>query len=58
MIIILAVFHAMFNDGSSGGVCRIGIITKNGIERRTYYAPIQPLASDAQFTAGPSAVGV
>jgi 20S proteasome subunit beta 1 len=29
-----AVFHAMFYDGYSGGVCRIGIITKSGIERR------------------------
>lgn len=34
-----AVFQAMFHDGSSGGVCRIGIITKDGIERRIFYAP-------------------
>ena len=34
-----AVFHAMYHDGSSGGVCRIGIITKNGIERRVFFAP-------------------
>lgn len=34
-----AVFHAMFHDGSSGGVCRIGIITKDGIERRVFFAP-------------------
>lgn len=34
-----AVFHAMFHDGSSGGVCRIGIITKEGIERRVFFAP-------------------
>lgn len=34
-----AVFHAMFHDGSSGGVCRIGIITKEGIERRVFLAP-------------------
>ncbi|CAD7077205.1 unnamed protein product [Hermetia illucens] len=30
--------HAMYHDGSSGGVCRIGIIDKNGIERRIYFA--------------------
>jgi 20S proteasome subunit beta 1 len=34
-----AIFQAMYHDGSSGGVCRIGIITKDGIERRIYYAP-------------------
>lgn len=34
-----AVFHAMYHDGSSGGVCRIGIITKDGIERRVFFAP-------------------
>lgn len=34
-----AVFHAMYHDGSSGGVCRIGIITKDGIERRVFLAP-------------------
>lgn len=34
-----AVFQAMFHDGSSGGVNRIGIITKDGIERRVYLAP-------------------
>lgn len=34
-----AVFHAMYHDGSSGGVCRIGIITKKGIERRVFFAP-------------------
>jgi 20S proteasome subunit beta 1 len=34
-----AVFHAMYHDGSSGGVCRIGIITKEGIERRVFFAP-------------------
>lgn len=34
-----AVFHAMFHDGSSGGVCRIGIITKEGIERHIFFAP-------------------
>lgn len=33
-----AVFHAMFHDGSSGGVCRIGIISKEGIERRVFFA--------------------
>jgi 20S proteasome subunit beta 1 len=34
-----AVFHAMYHDGSSGGVCRVGIITKDGIERRVFFAP-------------------
>lgn len=34
-----SVFHAMFHDGSSGGVCRVGIITKEGIERRVFFAP-------------------
>lgn len=36
----------MYQDGSSGGVCRIGIITKDGIERKVYFAPREPLASD------------
>lgn len=34
-----AIFHAMYHDGSSGGVCRIGIINKEGIERRVFFAP-------------------
>jgi 20S proteasome subunit beta 1 len=38
-LFLLAIFHAMYHDGSSGGVCRIGIITKDGIERHIYYAP-------------------
>ncbi|KAH8410996.1 hypothetical protein KR222_005648 [Zaprionus bogoriensis] len=32
-----AVQHAIFHDGSSGGVVRIGIITKDGIERRLFF---------------------
>ncbi|KAH8261533.1 hypothetical protein KR044_010635 [Drosophila immigrans] len=32
-----AVQHAIYHDGSSGGVVRIGIITKDGIERRLFY---------------------
>lgn len=40
----------MYQDGSSGGVCRIGIITKDGIERKVYFAPREPLASDIQVT--------
>ncbi|EDW02556.1 proteasome subunit beta type-6 [Drosophila grimshawi] len=32
-----AVQHAIFHDGSSGGVVRIGIIDKDGIERRLFY---------------------
>lgn len=39
--IFLAVFHAMFHDGSSGGVCRIGIINKDGVERRVFFAPTE-----------------
>jgi 20S proteasome subunit beta 1 len=49
-----AVFHAMYHDGSSGGVCRIGIITKDGIERRVFFAP--PI--DSKPTMTPSAVTV
>lgn len=49
-----AVFHAMFHDGSSGGVCRIGIITKDGIERRVFFAP--PI--DAKPVLTPSSVTV
>lgn len=46
-----SVYHAMFHDGSSGGVCRIGIITKDGIERRIYFAPpIDSKASEAGLT--------
>ena len=33
-----AVLHGMFHDNSSGGVCRIGIIAKEGIERRVFLA--------------------
>jgi len=48
-----AVFHAMFHDGSSGGVCRIGIITKDGIERRVFLADAidsHPLMTPAAST--------
>lgn len=40
-----AVFHAMSCDGSSGGVCRTGIITKDGIVRQTHYAAPEPMPS-------------
>lgn len=40
-----AVFHAMYHDGSSGGVCRIGVITKDGIERSVNYAPKENITS-------------
>jgi 20S proteasome subunit beta 1 len=43
-----AVFHAIFHDGSSGGVCRIGVITKDGIERRVFFAP--PIDSHSLMT--------
>ncbi|KAL9920073.1 proteasome beta1 subunit [Glossina fuscipes fuscipes] len=32
-----AIRHAMFHDGSSGGVVRIGIITADGIERKVFF---------------------
>ncbi|KAI8127515.1 hypothetical protein FF38_11509 [Lucilia cuprina] len=32
-----AVRHAMYHDGSSGGVVRIGIITGEGIERKVFF---------------------
>ncbi|XP_050078459.1 proteasome subunit beta type-6 [Anopheles maculipalpis] len=34
-----SIFHAMYHDGSSGGVCRIGVITKDGVEREVFFAP-------------------
>lgn len=37
----------MYHDGSSGGVCRIGVITKDGIERHVFYAPQEPLPTAA-----------
>lgn len=46
-----AVFHAMFHDGSSGGVCRMGIITKDGIERRIFNAP--PIDAHSLMTPAP-----
>lgn len=33
IIIPSAIWHAMYFDGSSGGVCRVGVITKDGIDR-------------------------
>ncbi|XP_055916068.1 proteasome subunit beta type-6 [Eupeodes corollae] len=32
-----AVKHAIYHDGSSGGVCRIGVITESGIERSVFF---------------------
>ncbi|XP_037044281.1 proteasome subunit beta type-6 [Bradysia coprophila] len=37
------VLHAMHHDGSSGGVVRIGVITKDGIERKVFFAPPEAL---------------
>lgn len=48
-----AVFHAMYHDGSSGGVCRIGIITKDGVERQVHFAP-RDYENAAAAQAGPS----
>lgn len=32
------IFQAMAHDGSSGGVCRIAVITKDGVERHIFFA--------------------
>jgi len=34
---IEGIFHAMTFDNCSGGVARMAIITKRGVERRIYY---------------------
>lgn len=39
--------HAMYFDGSSGGVCRIGVITKDGIEREVHFVAPDPLPAQA-----------
>lgn len=52
-----AVFHAMFYDGSSGGVCRTGIITKDGIKRQTHFAPPEGIPRAATSTV-PSVSGI
>lgn len=46
----------MYHDGSSGGVVRIGVITKDGIERHIFYAPDENAAAElaAAAAAGPS----
>lgn len=36
-LLFLAVRHAIYHDGSSGGVVRIGIINEDGIERKIFY---------------------
>lgn len=48
-----AVWHAMYFDGSSGGVCRIGVITKDGIDRDIFFAPIDSVPTPS---AAPTAV--
>lgn len=48
-----AIWHAMYFDGSSGGVCRIGVITKDGIDRDVFFAPIDAVPSQQ---AAPTAV--
>lgn len=44
----------MYHDGSSGGVVRIGVITKDGIERHIFYAPVEKLPGTV--AAGPTVV--
>ena len=39
-LFFLAVGHAIYHDGSSGGVIRIGIINEDGIERKIFYNTI------------------
>lgn len=39
--------HAMYFDGSSGGVCRIGVISKDGIDREVHFAPIDAVPTPA-----------
>lgn len=46
----------MYHDGSSGGVVRIGCITKAGIQRQIFYAPIEPI--EGEESAGPSVIAV
>lgn len=45
----------MHHDGSSGGVVRIGVITKDGIERQIFYAPdaIEAAATAASTSGRP-----
>lgn len=53
------VFHAMHFDGSSGGVCRIGVITKDGIERRVFFGSEDPAKNRGSVDAemrSPSAI--
>lgn len=39
----------MHFDGSSGGVCRIGIITKDGVERRVFLGSEDPANQPAEI---------
>ncbi|XP_063702662.1 proteasome subunit beta type-6 [Culicoides brevitarsis] len=50
------VFHAMHFDGSSGGVCRIGIITKDGVERRVFLGSEDPanIPTEIEMQSPPS----
>ncbi|KAL5286909.1 PSMB6 family protein [Megaselia abdita] len=41
-----AVHHAMYFDGSSGGVCRIGVITETGIDRDIFFATESKASKD------------
>lgn len=41
----------MYFDGSSGGVCRVGVITKDGIDRDVFFAPIDPLPTQSALPA-------
>lgn len=45
----IAVWHAMYFDGSSGGVCRVGVITSDGIDRDVFFAPIDPVPTQPAF---------
>lgn len=54
----LAVFHAIHFDGSSGGVCRVGVITKDGIEREVFFAEPEPLPLPSEVRHVPAVSGL
>lgn len=48
----------MHFDGSSGGVCRIGIITKDGVERRVFFGSEDPAnqPTEVEMRSPPSVI--
>lgn len=45
----------MAHDGSSGGVCRIAVITKDGVERFVFFAKDGGRGGEADSSPGISA---